>query len=227
MKIQICYTLFTSIFCRSCQIQCFLHTVTVVQRSWNIGVVIWHKNMTQIDQPFWNSSDSVQKAVDLTIPAKNRRKMRIIYLNFEIKKFMDSACRLVWNWPSKSTTHAKPDFLWNVNGQIATVWNGKKFHQKIVRLLSSRISKAQTSSLFKNYYFLCVLIWIYTKKKNIANELQKRGYRQKSVCKYLHLKAFKKFKFLLEDKISFQVSEIPFQVPQIPFHVHKLQKWKS
>jgi hypothetical protein len=51
--------------------------------------------MTQIDQPFWNSSDSVQKAVDLTIPAKNRRKMRIIYLNFEIKKFMDSACRLV------------------------------------------------------------------------------------------------------------------------------------
>jgi hypothetical protein len=37
----------------------------------------------------------VQKAVDLTIPAKYRRKMGIIDLNFEIKKFMDSACRLV------------------------------------------------------------------------------------------------------------------------------------
>jgi hypothetical protein len=26
--------------------------------------------MTQIDQPFWNRSESVQKAVDLTIPEK-------------------------------------------------------------------------------------------------------------------------------------------------------------
>ena len=51
--------------------------------------------MTQIDQPFSNSGDSVQKAVDLTIPAKNRRKMSIIDLNFEIKKYMDSAFRLV------------------------------------------------------------------------------------------------------------------------------------
>ena len=48
--------------------------------------------MTQIDQPFWNSSGSVQKAVDLTIPAKNRRNMAIIDLNFQIKKIM-----LIWH----------------------------------------------------------------------------------------------------------------------------------
>ena len=52
----------------------------------------------------WNSSDNVQKAVDLTTPAKNRRNMSIKDLNFQIKKFMDLACRLFWNWPSKSTT---------------------------------------------------------------------------------------------------------------------------
>ena len=65
---------FLIFFARIFKSTAFLHTVTAVPMSWNIGVVIWHKNMTQIDQPFWNSSDSVQKAVDLTIPAKNRRK---------------------------------------------------------------------------------------------------------------------------------------------------------
>ena len=40
----------------------------------------------------------VQKAVDLTTPAKNRRKMSIIYLNFQIKKFMIIlACTMVQN----------------------------------------------------------------------------------------------------------------------------------
>ena len=42
-----------------------------------------------------NSSNSLSKALDLTNSAKNRRKMSIIDLNFEIKRFMDSACRLV------------------------------------------------------------------------------------------------------------------------------------
>jgi hypothetical protein len=37
----------------------------------------------------------VQKAVDLTTPAKNRRKMRIIDLNFQIKKLITLTCRLV------------------------------------------------------------------------------------------------------------------------------------
>ena len=42
---------------------------------------------------------------------KRRRKTSIKDLNFLIKKFMDLACRLVWNWHSKSTTHTKPDFF--------------------------------------------------------------------------------------------------------------------
>jgi hypothetical protein len=42
-----------------------------------------------------NSSDGVQKAVDLTTPAKDRRKMSTIDLNFQIKKFMILACMLV------------------------------------------------------------------------------------------------------------------------------------
>ena len=53
----------------------------------------------------WNSNNSVQKALNLTIPAKNRRKMRIIDLSFWIKKLLSLASRLVWNWPSKLTTH--------------------------------------------------------------------------------------------------------------------------
>ena len=57
-------------------------------------------------QLFWNSIDSVQEALDLTVPAKNRRKMRIIDLNFQIKKLISLVSRLVWNWSSKFTTHS-------------------------------------------------------------------------------------------------------------------------
>ena len=64
------------------------------------------QNVTQIFQPFWNSIDSVQKALDLYIAAKNRRKMRIIDLNFQIKKLISLASRLFWNWPSKLTIHS-------------------------------------------------------------------------------------------------------------------------
>ena len=57
-------------------------------------------------QPFGNSINSVQKALDLTTPAKNRRKMRIIELDFQINKLIGFACRVVRNWPSKSTTQS-------------------------------------------------------------------------------------------------------------------------
>ena len=53
-----------------------------------------------------NSINSVQKALDLTTPAKNRRNMRIIYLDFRINKLIGFACRVVWNWPFKSTTQS-------------------------------------------------------------------------------------------------------------------------
>ena len=47
LKIQIYYTHFSSIFCRNCQIYCFLHTVTAVPMSWNVRVLIWPNKMTQ------------------------------------------------------------------------------------------------------------------------------------------------------------------------------------
>ena len=45
-------------------------------------------NVTQMIQPFGNSINSVEKALDLTTPAKNRAKISIIDLNFQIKKII-------------------------------------------------------------------------------------------------------------------------------------------
>ena len=80
---QICYTHFSSIFYRSCQSHFFFAQYCYM--SWHVWVAIWCKNLTQVFQPFWNSSNTVQKTVDLTTPAKNRRKISIIDLNFLIK----------------------------------------------------------------------------------------------------------------------------------------------
>ena len=74
--------------------------------TWHIQVAIWCKNETPTFQPFWNSSNCVQKAVDLTTPAKHRRKMSIIDLNFQIKKIMILTCKLPWNLPSKSPSQS-------------------------------------------------------------------------------------------------------------------------
>ena len=86
LKIQINYTHFPSIFCRSCQIHCFLHIVAAIPMTWHIQVVIWCKNVIQTFQPFWNSSNCVQKAVDLITPAKNRKKMSLADWIFRSKK---------------------------------------------------------------------------------------------------------------------------------------------
>ena len=58
----------------------------------------------------------------MTNSAKNRRKMRIINLNCQIKKlipFAGSCLKLAFK-----ITLTKPDILWNVNVQNATVWIG-------------------------------------------------------------------------------------------------------
>ena len=85
---------------------CFLHIAASISRKWSIWIVIWHINVIQVFQPFWNSINSVQKVVDLTIPAKNRRKMRMVGLNFQIKKMISLMRSVVWNWPFKSTTQS-------------------------------------------------------------------------------------------------------------------------
>ena len=82
----------------------FCTLLLLFQRVEVLKIAIWCKNVTQTFPPSWNSIDSVQKALDLTILAKNRRKMRIIDLNFQIKKLVSLASRLIWNWPFKLTT---------------------------------------------------------------------------------------------------------------------------
>ena len=120
LKIQIYYSHFSSIFCRSCQIHCFLHTVAAISKRLKCLSHIFASNCNLNMSSHWNSSNSVQKAVDLTTPAKNRRKMRIIDLNFQINILISLACRVVWNWPSESTTQSLI-FCEMYNVQIATL----------------------------------------------------------------------------------------------------------
>jgi hypothetical protein len=54
-----------------------------------------------------NSSNSVQKEVDLTTPAKNRWKMSLRNLNFQTKKFILLACLKF----AFKITFTKPDFM--------------------------------------------------------------------------------------------------------------------
>ena len=77
---------FFSIFCRSCQIQCFLHTVAAILR-WSIHLShIFASNHNKIFPLFGIAvCDSVQKALDLTNPARNRIKLSIIDLSFRQK----------------------------------------------------------------------------------------------------------------------------------------------
>ena len=61
------FTHCTSIFCQSCQFQCFLHSVDAIPKSWNTRIAIWRKNVTQRIQPFWNSNhQQCPNALDLT-----------------------------------------------------------------------------------------------------------------------------------------------------------------
>jgi hypothetical protein len=51
----------------------------------------------------WNSSNSMQKAVNLTTPAKKQKENEyIIDMNFRIRKIIILTFWLVLNWPSKS-----------------------------------------------------------------------------------------------------------------------------
>ena len=98
LKIQTYHSHFSSIFCRNCQIQCFLDTVNAISKRLSH---IFVSNCNLSTSTLWNSCNIVQKALDLTTTAKNRRNMSIIDLNFQIKKLISLASRLVWNWSSK------------------------------------------------------------------------------------------------------------------------------
>ena len=55
-----------------------------------------------------NSKHSVQKAVDLTTPGKNRDKMSGKKWHFQIKKIIVFFRKLTWTWQLTSTTHSLP-----------------------------------------------------------------------------------------------------------------------
>ena len=64
----------------------FQNTVDAIPKRLNLLSYIFASNCNWSISTLWNSINSVQKAVDLTTPAKYRRKMRIIDLNFSICK---------------------------------------------------------------------------------------------------------------------------------------------
>ena len=107
LKMPLLSTHFISIFTRSCQIHCFLHTVPAIQQSWKFRVSIWQKFYSKISTS-WNCRHSVQKAVDLTTPGKNRDKMSGKKWHFQIKKMIVFFRKLTWYWQLTSTTRTLP-----------------------------------------------------------------------------------------------------------------------
>ena len=82
----------------------FCTLLLLFQRGWYVWVTFFHQIATQTCQLIGIAAiaATVQKAADLTTPAKNRRKMGITDVNFQIKIIIILVCRLVWNRPSKS-----------------------------------------------------------------------------------------------------------------------------
>ena len=70
MKFQIHYSHFYSIFSSNCQIQCFLDTVNAISKGLKCLSHIFASNCNLSTSTLWNSSNSVQKELDLTTSAK-------------------------------------------------------------------------------------------------------------------------------------------------------------
>ena len=64
LKIQIYYTHFSSIFCRNCQIQCFLDTDNAISKRLKYLIHVFASNCNLNTSTLWNSSNSLQKALD-------------------------------------------------------------------------------------------------------------------------------------------------------------------
>ena len=86
MKIQIYYTHFPSIFAGVVKSTAFCTVLLLFQKRLKHLCHIFASNCNSNMSTNWNSSSAVQIAVDLTTPAKNRRKMSMIDLNFLINK---------------------------------------------------------------------------------------------------------------------------------------------
>ena len=93
LKIQKYYSHFPSIVVKS---NAFFTLLMLLLKRLNHLSHIFAPNCNSSISTLRNSINSVQKALDLTTPAKNRRKMTIIIdLNFQVKKLIPLACRVV------------------------------------------------------------------------------------------------------------------------------------
>ena len=70
--------------------------------------VVFVSNWNSKFSTLLNSRHSVQKAVDLTTPGKNRDKMSGKKWHFQIKKMIVFFRKLTWTWQLTSTTHSLP-----------------------------------------------------------------------------------------------------------------------
>ena len=107
VKIQIYYTQFSSFFAGIVKSIAFWTLSIQIKKRLKGLSLFFASNCNLSTATLSNSSNSVHKALDLTTPAKNRRKMStIIDLNFQVKTLISLASRQVWNWSSKFTTHS-------------------------------------------------------------------------------------------------------------------------
>ena len=101
LKIQIYYTHFSSFFAGIVKSNAFFTLSLLFQKGWYIWVIFCVKSQLQ----YFNSLEQqwqCAKSSEFDNSCKKRRKMSIIDINFQINKLVILACRLVWNWPSKS-----------------------------------------------------------------------------------------------------------------------------
>ena len=99
----------------SCQVQVNFLTKVITFLIWkchffplifevDVFLSNWHPDISTSR----NCRHSVQKAVDLTTPGKNRDKMSGKKWHFQIKKMIVFFRKLTWTWQLTSTTHSLP-----------------------------------------------------------------------------------------------------------------------
>ena len=96
--------------------------------------------MTWIFQPFWKSIDNVQKTPDFANPAKNRRKMNVIDLNWpgefhytHCLFFVKCKCPNGYSVVLHSTMRTIP--FWNICPQFHERWSAIRIFNIIKKVL--------------------------------------------------------------------------------------------
>ena len=93
LKIQIYYSHFPSIFCRNCQIHCFLHTVDAIPKRLNYLICIYASNCNSNTSFLWNTSSRspekpITRCVKKVLDKKEQKHPREKDLDFEMIFFI-------------------------------------------------------------------------------------------------------------------------------------------